>query len=66
MSQFRCAEDSCLLREMSLLFQVFICFSLSRWQDYVDVQSPQNLLKDEAEYPEAKRLRAASVALGKT
>lgn len=32
--------------------------------DYVDVQSSHQLQKDEAEYPEAKRLRAASFALG--
>ncbi|XP_071328020.1 tyrosine kinase receptor Cad96Ca isoform X2 [Trachinotus anak] len=31
--------------------------------DYVDVDSPQLLLKDEAEYHEAKCLRAASVSL---
>ncbi|XP_070685754.1 fibroblast growth factor receptor homolog 1 isoform X2 [Pempheris klunzingeri] len=31
--------------------------------DYVDVESPQHLVKDEAEYHEAKYLRAASVTL---
>ncbi|MEQ2169364.1 hypothetical protein GOODEAATRI_024435, partial [Goodea atripinnis] len=35
----------------------------SRWktpQDYVDVESPQSLVKDQAEYQEAKGLRASS------
>lgn len=50
--------------KISLLLQIYICLSLSRWQDYVDVQSSQHLLKDEEEYPEAQRLRTASVALG--
>lgn len=48
---------------MSLLLQIYICFSLSGWQDYVDVHSRQHFLKDEAEHPEAKRLRPASLVL---
>lgn len=64
MSQFSSTEDWCLFMKISLLLQIYICFSLSRWQDYVDVQSSHQLQKDEAEYPEAKRLRAASFALG--
>lgn len=32
-------------------------------QDYVDVESPQLLVKDEAEYHEAKCLRATSVTV---
>lgn len=43
---------------------LFIC--LSCWQDYVDVQSPQLLLQEEAEYTETKCLRAASMVLEDT
>lgn len=53
-----------LLLKMSLWLYVLFLFSVS--QDYVDVQSPQLLVKDEAEYHDANCLRAASVTLEDT
>lgn len=52
-----------LLRCRSLSHS-YIGFSLSRWQDYVDVQGPQHLAQDEEEYSEAQCLRTVSITLG--
>lgn len=41
---------------------VFVWQTPVSLQDYVDVESPQLLVKDEAEYHEAKSLRVASVS----
>ena len=45
----------CLINSFPCLF--FVCFL----KDYVDVDSPQALVKEEAEYHDAKSLQAASV-----